>query len=97
MINLSRGPFASAAFFGTLQEAGKQYLGSCGYTDKLFQMVCADTVRDQCGADELPLAFGTEVHMQAVWDALPQARVLNCKGGRTKFSRWFQFNLGQSS
>ena len=25
-INLSRGPFACAAFFGTLQKAGKQYV-----------------------------------------------------------------------
>ena len=55
-------------------------------------MLCADIVRDQCGADALPLALGTEAHMQAVWDALPQARVLNCKGGRRKFSRRFQFN-----
>jgi hypothetical protein len=92
LINLTRGPFSSAAFFGTLHQASRQYLESCDHTDKLFQMLCPDIVRDQCGADELPLDFGTQAHMQAVWEALPQARVLNCKGGRSKFSRWFQFN-----
>lgn len=90
IFNLSRGPWHNGANFGKLSEAAFEYLSSVDCDDKLFGQYYPWLVEDPIGFNPPP-TYGTQAHMQQVFESLLEAKSLNLKGGRSKMNRWFDW------
>lgn len=91
VFNMMRGPFQGCANFHTIKEAALQFYRSASWDNPLFQICYEDIARDY-SAGVLPVDFGTEAHMQSLWQKLPTSALLAGAGSKMKLSRWMSWS-----
>ncbi len=89
LVSLRKGPWQGAAHFATLRSAMENAQAIGDYkTDNVFPLTYPYIVED-LSKGKTPPSFGTDEHMESVWETMPNAPLFCKTGTIDKASRWF--------
>ena len=90
VLKYKEGPFKSESNASVLREAARDLHQSAPATNPLWDMLFS-AVASEKGINKHCADFGSETHMQAVWDEVLLACSHKATGEHTRPSRWFAF------